>query len=108
MLAFAVEASAEGAAVTLSARADSGAWHATVTYVSNETALNDPALPHLLEAFARKQAGEPREAKRIAWVFALCKRVAEAHGGNFEQSDSSGGEPVTLSLRVPLSAVGPK
>ena len=108
MLTFAVEASAEGAAVTLAARAETGAWHATVTYAANEAALNDPALPHLLEAFARKQAGEPREAKRIAWVFALCKRVAEAHGGSFEQSDSGGGEAVTLALRVPLSATAPK
>jgi signal transduction histidine kinase len=108
MLAFAVEASAEGAAVTLAARVETGVWHATVTYALNEAALNDPALPHLLEAFARKQAGEPREAKRIAWVFALCKRVAEAHGGSFEQSDSNGSEPVTLTLRVPLSAVAPK
>lgn len=110
MLAFAVEASAEGAAVTLAARADSGTWHAAVTYQSNETALNDPALPHVLEAFARKQAGEPREAKRIAWVFALCKRVAEAHGGSFEQSDAAGAAAATatLALRVPLSATVPK
>lgn len=108
MLTFAVEASEEGAAVTLAARADTGAWHASVTYSSNPAVLNDPALPHLLEAFARKQAGEPREAKRIAWIFALCKRVAEAHGGSFEQSDASGDEPVTLSLHVPLSATAPK
>lgn len=108
MLTFATEASAEGAAVTLAARVDTGAWHATVTYDATEAALNDPALPHVLEAFARKQAAEPREAKRIAWVFALCKRVAEAHGGSFEQSDTTGGEAATLALRVPLSATMPK
>jgi hypothetical protein len=70
-------------------------------------------LPHVLEAFARKQAREPREAKRIAWVLALCKRVAEAHGGSFEQVDAAGGEPganatATLALRIPLSATAPK
>ncbi|OLL27823.1 histidine kinase [Burkholderia sp. SRS-W-2-2016] len=111
MLTFAVEASAQGAEVVLSTRADPGTWHASVTYTPNEAALNDPALPHLLEAFARKQAGEPREAKRIAWVFALCKRVTEAHGGGFEQSDAGeagDGAPATLALRVPLSASAPK
>jgi signal transduction histidine kinase len=108
MLAFAVEASAEGAAVTLAARADTGTWDAIVTYRPNGTALNDPALPHVLEAFARKQASEPREAKRIAWVFALCKRVAEAHGGSFEQSDANSDAATTLALRVPLSATAPK
>ncbi|CAB3801646.1 Globin-coupled histidine kinase [Paraburkholderia ultramafica] len=108
MLTFAVEASTEGAALTLAARVDTGAWHATVTYDTNEAALNDPALPHVLETFARQQAGEPREAKRIAWVFALCKRVAEAHGGSFEQSDATGGEAATLALRVPLSAMAPR
>ena len=108
MLTFAVEASTEGAALTLATRVDTGGWHATVTYDANNAALNDPALPHVLEAFARKQAGEPREAKRIAWVFALCRRVAEAHGGSFEQSDASDGETATLALRVPLSATAPR
>lgn len=108
MLTFAVEASTEGAAVKLSARADAIAWHATVTYDTNTAALDDPSLPHVLEAFARKQAREPREAKRIAWVLALCKRVAEAHGGSFEQSDATGGETSTLALRVPLSVTAAK
>lgn len=108
MLTFAVEASVEGTALTLSTRAEPGAWHAAVSYETNEAALNDPALPHLLETFARKQAGEPREAKRIAWVFALCKRVAEAHGGSFEQSDASEGQAATLALRIPLSATAQK
>ncbi|MFM0736971.1 HAMP domain-containing sensor histidine kinase [Paraburkholderia xenovorans] len=104
MLTFAVEASAEGATVTLAARADARAWHATVTFSANPDALQDPALPHLLEAFARKQSLEPREAKRIAWVLALCKRVAEAHGGSFDQGEPQAGDCATLTLRVPLSA----
>jgi signal transduction histidine kinase len=103
MLTFAVEASAAGAVVTLAARADASRWYATVTFTQSP-ALNDPAVPHLLEAFARQQAREPREAKRTAWVFALCKRVAEAHGGSFEQSDTPESETVTLALHVPLSA----
>jgi signal transduction histidine kinase len=113
MLTFAVETSPEGATVVLSTKADTSAWHASLTYDTNSAALQDPALPHVLEAFARKQAREPREAKRIAWVLALCKRVAEAHGGSFEQVDAAGGEPganatATLALRIPLSATAPK
>src|ERR1700744_1663386 len=104
MLTFAVETGAEGDTVTLSTKTDAGAWHAHVTYDTNSTALEDPALPHVLEAFARKQAREPREAKRITWVLALCKRVAEAHSGSFEQSEPQDGEATTLVLRVPLSA----
>ena len=103
MLTFAVESSAQGAAVTLESRADATSWHAAVTYEAS-TALVDTSLPHVLETFARKQAREPREANRIAWVLALCKRVAEAHGGGFEQQDAAQSAPATLSLRVPLSA----
>ncbi|CAB3716092.1 sensor histidine kinase [Paraburkholderia rhynchosiae] len=103
MLTFAVEASAQGATTTLASRADATHWHAAVTYETS-TALDDPALPHVLETFARKQAREPREANRIAWVLALCKRVAEAHGGSFEQQDASGSAQATLALRIPLSA----
>jgi K+-sensing histidine kinase KdpD len=113
MLTFAAEASVQGTEVALAARADNGTWHASVTYEANDAALNDAALPHVLEAFARKQAGEPREAKRIAWVFALCKRVAEAHGGSFEQTDATeagsvSATPAMLVLRVPFSATAPK
>ncbi|RDK00183.1 sensor histidine kinase [Paraburkholderia lacunae] len=104
MLTFAVEASAEGATVTLAARADAATWHATVTFNVTAATLDDPSLPHALEAFARKQAREPREAGRIAWVFALSKRVADAHGGSFEQSETQDGEAATLALHVPLSA----
>lgn len=108
MLTFAVETSNEGSAVKLAARADASAWHATVTYDANGAALEDPALPHVLETFARKQACEPREAKRIAWVLAMCRRVAEAHGGTFEQLDATGEDAATLALRVPLNAPAAK
>ncbi|CAE6748008.1 sensor histidine kinase [Paraburkholderia haematera] len=107
MLTFAVEAGTEGAVVTLATRADATRWYASVTFNQSAAALDDPSLPHLLEAFARKQAREPREAKRIAWVFALCKRVAEAHSGSFEQSEAPESETVTLALHVPLTASTP-
>ncbi len=101
MLTFAVEASAQGSTVTLETNADSSAWHAVATFDVAPAALVDAALPHLLEAFARKEACAPREAGRIAWVLALCKRVAEAHEGVFEQRDGVDGQPSMLTLRVP-------
>jgi len=107
MLTFAVESSAEGTTVTLESRADATSWHAAVTYQTS-AALDDPSLPHVLEAFARKQAREMREANRIAWVLALCKRVAQAHGGSFDQHDATETAPATLALRVPLSASSPR
>lgn len=98
MLTFAVETSARGTGVALESTLDGTMWQATVTFTPAPAALDDPTLAHLLEAFARRQAQEPREAGRIAWVLALCKRVAEAHGGKFEQNEES------LALRVPLAA----
>jgi K+-sensing histidine kinase KdpD len=104
MLTFAVEASARGAAVKLQTHADGSTWHASVQFDASFTALVDAQQPHLLEAFARKQACEPREASRISWVLSLCKRVAEAHEGAFDQGECSEGQPAVLSLRVPLAA----
>jgi signal transduction histidine kinase len=104
MLTFAVEASAPAAEVTLGAHADAAAWEAAVTFTPAGAALDDPALPHLLEPFARSEARAPREAGRIAWVLALCRRVAEAHGGTFTQDALKDGEPVRLALRVPAAA----
>jgi signal transduction histidine kinase len=105
MLAFAVEASAPGTAVMLSSSTESGSWHVDVTHTASLSALGNTELPHALEPFARKQAAQPREAGRIAWVLALPQRVATAHGGSFEQSSTLDGQTSTLSLRVPLVAV---
>ncbi|WP_327019662.1 sensor histidine kinase [Burkholderia sp. Leaf177] len=103
MLAFATEASSAGSTVITEVRVEDGAFVATVGFTASAEALGDPDLPHALEAFARKQAIAPREAARIAWGLALCKRVAEGHGGTFEHEDITDGANVTLKLRVPLS-----
>ncbi|CAH2812983.1 MAG: Signal transduction histidine kinase [uncultured Caballeronia sp.] len=104
MLAFATEASAAGSKVVLNGLVDGGAFSAVVTFTVSQKALLDPELPHVLETFARTQATLPREAARIAWVLALCKRVAEGHGGTFKHDDFTDGAPVALMFRVPLSA----
>jgi K+-sensing histidine kinase KdpD len=104
MLAFATEASAAGSRAQLTGDVTSGFFNATVTFTASFAALANPALAHVLEAFARTQATYPREAARIAWALALCKRVAEAHGGTFEHTDITDGADVALKLRVPVSA----
>ncbi|WP_326928993.1 HAMP domain-containing sensor histidine kinase [Caballeronia sordidicola] len=103
MFAFATEASAAGSKVVLNGLVEGGAFSAVVTFTASQKALLDPDVPHVLEAFARTQATSPREAARIAWVLALCKRVAEAHGGTFEHDDFADGAAVALTFRVPLS-----
>ncbi|MDN7184418.1 sensor histidine kinase [Caballeronia sp. SEWSISQ10-4 2] len=104
MFAFAAEASAAGSKVVLDARVEGSSFSAVVTFTASQKALLDPELPHALEGFARKQATLAREAARIAWALALCKRVAEAHGGTFEHDDLADGATVALRFRVPLSA----
>jgi signal transduction histidine kinase len=103
MFAFATEASAAGTKVVLNGSVEGGAFSAVVTFTASQKMLLDPDVPHVLEAFARTQATLPREAARIAWVLALCKRVAEAHGGTFEHDDFADGAAVALTFRVPLS-----
>jgi signal transduction histidine kinase len=103
LVTFAVEAGANGATVTLDADVDASKFCATVSWQAAPAALTDPALPHVLETFARAQATHPREAARISWVLGLCKRIAEAHDGTFEQGEWSEGQPTTLKLRVPLA-----
>jgi signal transduction histidine kinase len=102
MLAFAVESSAQGGTVTLEASATVSAVQFDVKWAAAPQALTDASLPHLLEPLAREQALEPLESGRTAWVLALCLRVAEAHGGRFEQRGLVEGEPAALGLSVPL------
>ncbi|WP_309838864.1 sensor histidine kinase [Caballeronia sp. LZ065] len=105
MLAFAAEAVPAGAAVRAASNIEGSMWRTDVRFTASAQALNDTASPHVLEAFARRQALEPREGGRIAWGLALCKRVSEAHGGGFEQSDIADNAEVTLSVRIPVAGM---
>ena len=105
MFAFAAEASPGGATVRVSSNIEGSMWRTDVRFIASAQALNDAASPHVLEAFARRQALEPREGGRIAWGLALCKRVSEAHGGAFEHSDIADNAEVTLSVRVPVAGM---
>jgi signal transduction histidine kinase len=105
MLAFAAEASPSGSAVRAASNVEGSMWRTDVQFTASAQALNDAASPHVLEAFARRQALQPREGGRIAWGLALCKRVAEAHGGAFEQSDIVDNAEVTLSVRIPVAGM---
>jgi signal transduction histidine kinase len=101
MLAFAIESSAQGGSVTLEASATGAAVQVDVKWAAAPQAFTDASLPHLLEPLAREQALEPLESGRTAWVLALCLRVAEAHGGRFEQQAHADEADTTLVLSLP-------
>jgi K+-sensing histidine kinase KdpD len=105
MFAFAAEASPRDGEVKITSAVEGSMWRTDVRFTASAQALNDASSPHVLEAFARRQALEPREAGRIAWGLALCKRVSEAHGGAFEHSDIADGAPVTLTMRAPVAGM---
>ncbi|WP_328698918.1 sensor histidine kinase [Burkholderia sp. 8Y] len=105
MLAFAAEASPRDATVQVSSVVEGGMWRTDVRFTTSAQALTDASAPHALEAFARRQALEPREAGRIAWGLALCKRVAEAHGGGFEHANIVDGEEAVLSARIAVAGM---
>jgi K+-sensing histidine kinase KdpD len=104
MLTFAVESSAQGASVTLGAGVMSASVQFDVKWTAAPQALTDDSLSHLLEPFARAQACEPLETGRAAWVLSLCQRVAEAHGGRFEQQPLVDGVGTALAFSVPVAA----
>ncbi|QGZ63664.1 sensor histidine kinase [Paraburkholderia acidisoli] len=100
MLVFAAETSVQGASVAVTANATPTGAQFEVKWRATPQALTDEALEHVLEPFARVQAGEPQEIGRHAWVLALCQRVAEAHGGRFEAPIAPEGEEATMLLGV--------
>ncbi|WP_322104623.1 HAMP domain-containing sensor histidine kinase [Paraburkholderia sp. J41] len=100
MLVFAAETSAPGTSVTFAAGATPTGVQFEVTWRATPQALTDEAVAHVLEPFARAQAGEPQEIGRHAWVLALCQRVAEAHGGRFESHAVAEGEEASMVLGV--------
>lgn len=104
MLTFAIESSARGGAVTLDVSTSTLGIRFDVKWSASPRALRDDAVPHRLEPFARAQACEPLEGGRPAWVLALCLRVAEAHGGAFEQQSLAEGADTALGFGIPLTA----
>ncbi|HTH62570.1 MAG TPA: HAMP domain-containing sensor histidine kinase [Paraburkholderia sp.] len=105
MLVFAVEASAQGANVTLGVSQDNAQLRIVVSFVAKAEALTDDSVAHRLEGFARVQAREPQESGQAAWVLALCQRVAEAHGGSFDAEPLADGAPMNLALSLPTLPV---
>lgn len=105
MFAFAAEASARDSSVQVTSNIEGNMWRTDVRFTVSAKALTDASSPHVLEAFARRQALEPREGGRIAWAFALCKRVTEAHGGAFEHANIADGADVALSARIAVAGM---
>ncbi|WP_250493116.1 HAMP domain-containing sensor histidine kinase [Caballeronia sp. GAWG1-1] len=105
MAAFATEASARDTTVQVSSSIEGSTWRTDVRFTVAASALTDASAAHVLEAFARRQALEPREAGRIAWGLALCKRISEAHGGAFEHTDIVNGAAVTATMRIPVAGM---
>ncbi|WP_414439857.1 sensor histidine kinase [Burkholderia sp. 22PA0106] len=103
---FAIEASAPGATVTLRcdalASADSVTFEAAFT--ADPAAIVDPALPHALDAGARREALLERDGRRPPWAIALCHRVALAHGGSFTPPVLETGAPARCALTLPRKA----
>ena len=104
MLAFATEASAAGSKVVLNGRSRAGRSARSSRSRRRRKRFWILTFPTCLKRLPAHQATLPREAARIAWALALCKRVAEAHGGTFEHDDFADGAAVALRFRVPLSA----
>lgn len=100
MLVFAAETSAQGTSVAVSASATPAGAQFEVKWRTTPQSLTDEAVAHVLEPFARVQAGEPQEIGRHAWVLALCQRVAEAHGGRFDAPVAAEGEDAAMVLGV--------
>lgn len=104
MLTTAVEASAAGSRVTFACARDGAQCVAHVGCDVSAAVLADPGLPHAFETFARREMLRTRDAKRVAWIVALCQRVALAHGGTFTHTPFTDRAAVTLTLSVPCEA----
>jgi signal transduction histidine kinase len=77
LVAFAVEASASGATVTLDADVDASTFRATVAWQATPAALTDAALPHVLENFARASDAAARSQPHFVGT-----RTVQAHRGS--------------------------
>jgi len=59
-------------------------------------------LPHLFERFYRAEASRNRVIGGAGLGLAICKRIADAHGGGIEV-ESTPGSGSMFTLRVPVS-----
>lgn len=98
MLTVAVEASAAGSRVTFACTREGAQYVVRVLGSVDASALVDPALPHMLESFARREMLRERDAKRVAWTLAICQRVALAHDGTFAHDPFADGATVAITL----------
>ncbi|WP_395753895.1 sensor histidine kinase [Prosthecobacter sp.] len=98
LLANAVKYCRPGDAVRLSTQRENG--HACLTVADTGPGISAEHLPHLFERFYRAEASRNRAAGGAGLGLAICKALAEAHGGSITvQSELAKG--TVFQLRLP-------
>jgi two-component system, OmpR family, sensor kinase len=99
LLGNAVKFCPAGATVRLSAATDRG--RARLIVSDNGPGIPARHLPHLFERFYRVESSRNRASGGAGLGLAICKRIAERHGGGLEVQ-SSEGEGATFTLSIPV------
>ncbi|MEO5912903.1 MAG: HAMP domain-containing sensor histidine kinase [Luteolibacter sp.] len=97
LLTNAVKFSPPGSEIKISTRI--GNSSAVLTVSDNGPGIPDHHLPHLFERFYRVDASRNRATGGAGLGLAICKRIAEAHGGNLTVESHEGkGSSFTLTI----------
>jgi signal transduction histidine kinase len=94
----------EGGKVSLSvSRQDS---NVLISVSDTGTGIADEHLPHIFERFYRVNGARAADGASLGLGLAICKRIAELHGGKIEVK-SKLGEGSTFTVILPLAGTNP-
>jgi heavy metal sensor kinase len=99
LLSNAIHFNHEKGQVRVSIRAENGA--AFLTVADTGTGIPEQDIPHIFERFYRVDKSRSRIQGRTGLGLAICKAIADAHGGSIQVS-SQPGEGSAFTVKLPL------
>lgn len=99
LVSNAIEHTPEGGRITVRTSADT--THVTVTVIDTGCGIAAEHLPRIFHRFYRADQSRNRRTGGAGLGLAICKAIAEAHGGTLDVL-STAGQGSTFTLRIPL------
>lgn len=103
LISNAIKFTPSGGSVTIATRRDEPGW-AEVRVTDTGRGIADAEMAALFQFFSQGESGLTTANRGLGLSLAICRSIAESHGGRIEAHSGGAGQGSAFSVRLPLSA----